>query len=278
MMDVPTELEGKMGKCPGCGRDLAFPAGVGPGQAVPVAPPRKSSIWPVVGIIAGVGCFVLLAIGGILAGFLLPALSKAQESARRASCMNNVRQIELSLIQYAGDYDDEYPSALVDENEAPQRRFARLLKLNYLNAPKVFHCPSADFSTRPDPDNLDALTMADSTEASIADVWLSVDWCSYGIDPRVTHTDSAWRAVVADAPDPEYWGPTASSPDPPDGKSNSANHKHDGQNVAYNDGHVKWGATAADDAGNDPNVYGTNKGIAPEDDSNVRYGTGPDTP
>lgn len=221
---------------------------------------------------------VVIAIIGILAGFLLPALSKAQESARKVSCLNNARQIELAMIQYAGDYDDEYPSPLVDNNESAQLRFARLLKLNYLNAAKVFHCPSAPFNDRPDSTQLSADTMTDSTEASIGTAYLQLDWCSYGVDPKVKHTASASRAVLADAPDPASWGASANAPDPPDTKANSANHKHDGQNVAYNDGHVKWGSTAKDDAGIDPNVYATNSTINAVDDSNVRYGSGADTP
>lgn len=222
---------------------------------------------------------VVIAIIGILAGFLLPALSKAQESARRASCLNNVRQVELSMIQYAGDYDDEYPSPLADDaSEGAQVRFARLLKLNYLNAPKVFHCPSAPFNNRPDNTQLSTDTMTDSTEDSIALAYLKIDWCSYGVDPKVKHTASASRAVLADSPDPESWGTTANSPEPPDVKANSNNHKHDGQNVAYNDGHVKWGSTAKDDTGIDPNIYATNSSINAVDDSNVRYGMSANTP
>ena len=48
---------------------------------------------------------------GILAGFMLPALAKGQESARRMACLNNMRQIGLAMIQYAGENDDEYPES-----------------------------------------------------------------------------------------------------------------------------------------------------------------------
>ena len=37
--------------------------------------------------------------------------------------------------------------------------------------------------------------------------------------------------------------------------NNSKNHNEEGQNIFYNDGHVKWSTTPKPDAGNDPDVY-----------------------
>jgi prepilin-type N-terminal cleavage/methylation domain-containing protein/prepilin-type processing-associated H-X9-DG protein len=54
---------------------------------------------------------VVIAIIGILAAILLPALARARESARRASCANNLKQVGLSIKMYTGESRGNlYPS------------------------------------------------------------------------------------------------------------------------------------------------------------------------
>lgn len=52
---------------------------------------------------------VVIAIIAILAAMLLPALSKAKARAQGISCVNNMRQLQLASILYAGDNNDFIP-------------------------------------------------------------------------------------------------------------------------------------------------------------------------
>lgn len=52
---------------------------------------------------------VVIAIIAILAGMLLPALSRAKLKAQGILCMNNTKQIMLATTMYAGDNGDKFP-------------------------------------------------------------------------------------------------------------------------------------------------------------------------
>jgi prepilin-type N-terminal cleavage/methylation domain-containing protein len=49
---------------------------------------------------------VIIAIIAILAAFLLPVFAQARETARKATCLSNTKQIGLGLMMYAQDYDE----------------------------------------------------------------------------------------------------------------------------------------------------------------------------
>jgi prepilin-type N-terminal cleavage/methylation domain-containing protein/prepilin-type processing-associated H-X9-DG protein len=52
---------------------------------------------------------VVIAIIAILAAILFPVFARARENARRASCMSNINQMGLAMMQYVQDYDETYP-------------------------------------------------------------------------------------------------------------------------------------------------------------------------
>ena len=53
---------------------------------------------------------VVIAIIAILAGMLLPALARAKEKMRMATCINNLRQIGVTVLIYVEDYASRYPT------------------------------------------------------------------------------------------------------------------------------------------------------------------------
>ena len=52
---------------------------------------------------------VVIAIIAILAAILFPVFARARENARRSSCLSNMKQMGLGLMQYTQDYDEKYP-------------------------------------------------------------------------------------------------------------------------------------------------------------------------
>ena len=52
---------------------------------------------------------VVIAIIAILAAMLLPSLGKARDTARRANCISNLKQIGTSLTMYTMDYNEYIP-------------------------------------------------------------------------------------------------------------------------------------------------------------------------
>ena len=91
---------------------------------------------------------VVIAIIAILAGMLLPALSKAKEKGQRTACLNNLRQISLFMHLYCDDADDRFPG---HRNQGLANDDANLSLTNWWgttiigyskNNSNLFRCPS----------------------------------------------------------------------------------------------------------------------------------------
>lgn len=133
---------------------------------------------------------VVIAIIAILAAMLLPSLAKAKETAKRISCVNNIKQLGLSLMMYVDDNDGKYPPRVT------QNRWPTLLKSSYQDL-KILKCPSDAPNPKPGGGS-DPTTPPDSASRSyIINGWN--DWLlsqGVSVNARGTNTPSMSESQI----------------------------------------------------------------------------------
>ena len=184
----------------------------------------------------------------IVAGLVLPLLTRARCEARQAVCKSMVKNLTLASSMYGNDHDEFYPTRGLDltvgRDDLRGLGSLCLLYNRYLTAKKVFKCPS----TNDDPENL---TVGMNIDPVVGLVTATPAGCSFAYDSQKGKlSDPRMKPLVGQI------AVFADKPDPLNRLRNSPNHRNTGQNVGFYDCHVGWCPTPNVGLNRDP-IYTT---------------------
>lgn len=85
---------------------------------------------------------VVIAIIALLAAILFPVFARARESARRSSCLSNMKQLALGVLQYAQDNDGRLTGATGTTCSTVVNHWQTAYQ-PYLKSDQILFCPSS---------------------------------------------------------------------------------------------------------------------------------------
>jgi prepilin-type N-terminal cleavage/methylation domain-containing protein/prepilin-type processing-associated H-X9-DG protein len=156
---------------------------------------------------------VVISIIAILAGMLLPAISLVRESARKANCGSNQRQIVMAMIAYGSENDGSWPYCQGDTGTygtitaANSVTGAGVATLEFISSwsdgelvSKLFSCPS-NSSLKPGTATANLIT-GSNTGSTPATTWTVNNSTGVGFayDPAIPANAKSVRVVLADRP------------------------------------------------------------------------------
>ncbi len=208
---------------------------------------------------------VVIAIIAILAAILFPVFARARENARRTSCLSNLKQVGLGVMQYVQDYDEMYPRTiqlnvqvmpvpgLVDTTISNSNAwYWYKLIYSYTKSTQVYLCPSSTSGTAVQTGHYGAndkmmtyygaatppISMA--AVAAPSSVYMVMDYSAYlAAAARVTTTPSATWYLPGSS---KHNGQSASSLSMTGYRTSDyeGGRHFDSVNMLFADGHVKW--------------------------------------
>jgi len=134
---------------------------------------------------------VVIAIIAILAALLLPALARAKAKGQSASCLNNLKQLQVAWNSYTNDHNDWFPPIISRNLNGYAESLSNSWVLGnaqhdldtsnilsgtlypYTASPAIYHCP-ADHATIPGNSSIS------QNRSYSANSWLGSDFNLYG--------------------------------------------------------------------------------------------------
>lgn len=187
---------------------------------------------------------VVIAIIAILAAMLMPALARARDEARKATCKSNVHQVGLGIAMFRGDNDQQWPTGSTNDDWLQDSADAmNELYPKYVESDGVYACPASPEGVKPIPDD-DPDGTSDDLEARNGAGDVAIDYvydnATGGPQMRAVYADVVRQA---DSTIPLNWTQVTGE---------DLNHE-DGSNTLFKDTHTEF-LKGYNDATGDPNA------------------------